>query len=201
MGRKRNSWKKIAFVFVLSFIIAVLAGFASELLMRKSSIWVAWFLLFMIIGVSIIFDIIGMAATAASEKPHHAKAANRVPGAKQTVYLLRNADFVANFCNDIVGDVAGTLSGAMAASILVDLIRIYPTLENQEIIWNTLLLALVASVTITGKAMGKTLAINESDEIMSKVGILIAKVEQITGYSFTDTKKKGGKRNGDSRKD
>jgi hypothetical protein len=155
----------------------------------------------MIIGISIVFDIIGIAATAATEKPHHAKAANRVSGAKQTVYLLRNADFVANFCNDIVGDVAGTLSGAMAASILVDLIRVYPSLENQEIFWNTFLLALVASLTITGKALGKTLAMNDADEIMSKVGTLIAKVEQITGHSFTDTKKKGGKRNGDSRKD
>lgn len=201
MGRKRKSWRQIAFVFVLSFIIAILAGFASELLMRKSSIWVAWILLFMIMGISIVFDIIGIAATAATEKPHHAKAANRVSGAKQTVYLLRNADFVANFCNDIVGDVAGTLSGAMAASILVDLIRVYPSLGNQEILWNTFLLALVASLTITGKALGKTLAINEADEIMSKVGILIAEVEQITGHSFTDTKKKGGKRNGDSRKD
>lgn len=201
MGRKRKSWKHIAFIFVLSFIIAVLAGFGSEMLMRKSSIWVAWILLFMIIGISIIFDVIGIAVTAASEKPHHAKAANRVPGAKQTVYLLRNADFVANFCNDIVGDVAGTLSGAMAASILVDLVRVYPTLGNQEILWNTLLLALVASMTITGKAMGKTFGINEADEIMSKVGMVISKVEELTGHSFTETKKKGGKKNGDSRKD
>ncbi|AHF07374.1 hypothetical protein [Desulfitobacterium metallireducens] len=201
MALKRKSWKKISFVFILSFAIAVLAGLGSELLMRKSSIWVAWILLFMIIGISIIFDIIGIAATAAIEKPHHAKAANRVQGAKQTVYLLRNADFVANFCNDIIGDVAGTLSGAMAASILVDLIRSYPSLGNQEILWNTFLLALVASLTITGKALGKSLAINEADEIMSKVGALIAKIEEITGHSFTDTKKKGGKRNGDSRKD
>ncbi|MPN63487.1 hypothetical protein SDC9_211246 [bioreactor metagenome] len=86
----------------------------------------------------------------------------------------------------------------MAASILIDLIRFYPALGEQEIIWNTLLLALVASMTITGKAFGKTVAINEADEIISKVGILIAKVEQITGHSFTDMKKKGGKRNGDS---
>lgn len=169
--------------------------------MRKSSVWIAWILLLFVIGISIIFDVIGIAATAATEKPHHAKAANRVPGAKQTVYLLRNADFVANFCNDIIGDVAGTLSGAMAASILVELVRSYPSLGNQEILWNTLLLALVASMTITGKAMGKTFGISEADEIMSKVGAVIAKFEQITGHSFTDTKKKVGKRSGDSRKD
>ncbi|MEA4902457.1 hypothetical protein [Desulfitobacterium sp.] len=198
MARKRKSWKQTAFVFILSFMIAIVAGFGSELLMRNSTIAVSWILLLVIIVISIIFDIIGIAATAASEKPLHAKAANKVPGAKQAVYLLRNADFVANFCNDIIGDVAGTLSGAMAASILIDLIHYYPALGEQEIIWNTLLLALVATLTITGKALGKTVAINEADEIISKVGILIAKFEQITGHSFTDMKKKGGKRNGDS---
>lgn len=198
MAVKRKSWKYIAFIFILSFVIAVLAGFGSELLVRKSSIWVAWILLSVIIAISIVFDIIGIAATAATEKPHHAKAANRISGAKQAVYLVRNADFVANFSNDIVGDVAGTLSGAMAASILVDLIRFYPSLGHQEILWNTLLLALVASLTITGKALGKTVAIQEADEIISKVGILIAGFERLTGHSFTDNKKKGGKRNGNS---
>lgn len=201
MAHKRKSWKHLLFVFSLSFAIAVLAGFGSELLMRKTSVFVAWLLLLFVIGIHVVFDIIGIAATAASEKPHHAKAANRVLGAKQAVYLVRNADLVANFANDIVGDVTGTLSGAMAASIVLDLMRYYPSLESQEILWNTLMLALVASITVTSKALGKSFAIYEADEIISKVGMVIASIERVTGRSFTDKKKKGGKRSGDSRKD
>jgi len=181
-------------------MIALLAVLGSKLLMKQASIWVAWILLVAIVVISIVFDIIGIAATAATEKPHHAKAANRVFGAKQAIYLVRNADSVANFANDIVGDVAGTLSGAMGASILLELISFYPSLGNQEILLNTLLLAFIASITVTGKALGKSFAINEADEIMSKVGIMIASFERVTGHSFTDKKKKGGKKCGDSRK-
>lgn len=199
MSYKRKSWKHLVFVFSLSFFIALLAGFGSELLMRKTSIWVAWILLFLVIGIHVAFDIIGIAATAATEKPHHAKAANRIEGAKQAVYLVRNADLVANFANDIVGDVTGTLSGAMAASIIIDLMRYYPSMESQEILWNTLMLAFVASVTVTTKALGKSFAIHEADAIISKVGVIIASLERVTGRSFTQPKK-GGKRSGDTRK-
>lgn len=201
MTYKRKSWKQLAFVFFLSFIIAIFAGFGSELLMRKTSIWVAWVLLLLVISIHVVFDIVGIAATAATEKPLHAKAANRILGAKQAVFLVRNADSVANFANDIIGDVTGTLSGAMAASIVVDLIRYYPSMEGQEILWNTLMLALVASITVTSKALGKSFAIYEADEIMSKVGIIIASIERVTHRSFTDRKKKGVKRSGDSGKD
>lgn len=185
---------------MMSFTLAVIAGFGSEILMERTNIILAWILLVMIIGVNIGFDIIGIAATAATEKPHHAKAANRVPGARQTVFLVRNADTVANFANDIVGDVTGALSGGMAASIVLELIKIYPQLEAQEIWINTLMIGLVASITVTGKALGKSFAIHEADEIMGRVGSLIAKLERLTGRSFMDKKRKGGKRNGDSRK-
>lgn len=200
MGYKRKSWKHILFVFLLSFTLAVIASLGTELLMRKTNILVALILLLVIIIINIGFDVIGIAATAATEKPHHAKAANRVSGARQTVFLVRHADTVANFANDIVGDVTGALSGGMSASIVIQILRSYPTLETQEIWINTLMIALVASVTVTGKALGKTFAIQKADEIMGQVGSVIARFESLTGWSFTEKKRKGGKRNGDSRK-
>lgn len=181
-------------------MLAVIAGLGSEILMERTSILTALILLLVIVGINIAFDVIGIAATAATEKPHHAKAANRVPGARQTVYLVRNADTVANFANDIVGDVTGALSGGMAASIVLKLIQTYPTLMAREIWLSTLMIGLVASITVTGKALGKSFAIYEADEIMGRVGSIIARIEGITGWSFTDNKKKGGKRSGDSRK-
>ena len=157
-------------------------------------------MLLVVIGLHVLFDIVGIAATAATEAPHHARAANRVFGAQQAVYLVRNADVVANFANDIVGDVTGTLSGAMAATIVMDLFRFYPYLGPYEIWLNTGMLALVASVTVTGKAFGKSFAINEADEIISTVGVFVATLERITGRSFTGRKKRGGRKNGVARK-
>ncbi|MDP4126783.1 MAG: hypothetical protein Q8912_07560 [Bacillota bacterium] len=199
--RKRKSWKHLVIVFIGSFIIAAIVGIGSELLMRRaSSLWVAALFLLAVIGVHIIFDIVGIAATAANEAPHHARAANRIRGARQSVYLVRHADFVANIANDVVGDVTGTLSGVMAAAIVIDIIRYYPALETKEIWVTTLILALVASITITGKAVGKTFAIQDANKVIAWVGNIIAAVEQITGWNLTGPKKRGGKKNGTTRK-
>jgi len=199
--RKRKSWKHLSMVFLVSFVIAAIVGFGSELLMRQaSSLWVAFLFLLAVIAVHITFDIIGIAATAAHEAPHHAKAANRIRGARQAVFLVRHADLVANMANDVVGDVSGTLSGLMAAAIVVDIIRLYPSLGMKEIWLSTLMLSLVASATVTGKAVGKSFAIREANEIIAWVGIIIAFIERITGWNITGPKKRGGKKNGAARK-
>lgn len=200
-SRKRKRLKHLLIIFSGSFIIAALAGSGSELLTSHASSIVAWLLLLVIILIHIGFDIIGIAATAATEAPHHARASNRVFGARQAVFLVRNADLVANIANDIVGDVTGTLSGAMAASIVIDFINNNKAFQAQELWLNTLMLALVASVTVTSKAVGKSFAINEANKIIGAVGVFLATVEKMTGWSFTGRKKREGKKNGPARKD
>ena len=72
----------------------------------------AFLLLFFIVALGILFDMVGVAVTAADEKPFHAMAAKKVPGAGKAIWLLRNADKVASFCNDVVGDSFGRHRGA-----------------------------------------------------------------------------------------
>ncbi|MHB1406419.1 MAG: hypothetical protein ACYCV0_12625 [Desulfitobacteriaceae bacterium] len=199
-SKKTKGWKHLLLIFVGTFLTAALVGIGSELLVRHSSLLIAGLFLLAVIGTGIVFDIIGMAATAATEAPHHARAANRVFGAQQAIYLVRNADVVANFSNDIVGDVAGTLSGVTAATIVVDLLRYYPTLAAYEIWLSTGMLALAASLTITGKAAGKTFAMQEANEIIAIVGRLMATVEKVTGWTLTKPKKRGGRKNESARK-
>ncbi|MCL0043818.1 hypothetical protein M1M96_01885, partial [Peptococcaceae bacterium] len=68
--------------------------------MRKlDNIALSFIVLIIIIFVGIVFDTFGTAATAAREKPFHAMAAKKVLGAKQSIYLVRNADRVANIAN------------------------------------------------------------------------------------------------------
>jgi len=199
--RKRKSWKYLVIIFLGSFVIAAIVGISSELLLRRtSSLWVAMLFLLTVIGVHVVFDVIGIAATAATEAPHHAKAANRVRGASQAVYLVRHADLVANLANDVVGDVTGTLSGVMAAAIVIDIIRLDPTFGTKEIWVSTLMLALVASITVTSKAVGKSFAIQDANKIIAWVGCALAAVEQISGRNLTGPKKRGGKKDGTSRR-
>ena len=56
---------------------------------------------FILLGI--VFDIIGVAVTAADERPFHSMAAHRTPGAREALGLIRKANKVSSFCNDVVG--------------------------------------------------------------------------------------------------
>jgi uncharacterized membrane protein YjfL (UPF0719 family) len=80
-----------------------------------------------------------------------------------------------------MGDSASTLSGALGALIVFRLITQHHLVSN----WYTIVMtALVASVTVCGKAMGKGIALQESSEIMFQIGRIVAWVERLTGREF-----------------
>jgi Mg2+/Co2+ transporter CorB len=134
--------------------------------------------LLFIILIGILADIIGTAVTAAQEAPFHAKAAKRVRGAKEGVFLLRNADKVANICNDVIGDIVGTVSGALGISIVVKIINNNPDIDT--LIANILMTALIASMTVSCKALGKTLAIERANDVIFFVGKILAQWGSLT---------------------
>ena len=95
-------------------------------------------------------------------------AARKVPGAQDAIRLLRNAERVSSICNDVVGDICGVVSGSASATISVQL------LTHFEFSWPTvvslLMSALVAGLTVGGKAIGKTFAVNSSTAIVHFTG-------------------------------
>lgn len=178
----RNIAKHLTIVFFGTFIVAAVIDFGSELFIREvSSLVLALFFLLFIILLHIIFDIVAVAVMSAEEAPFHAKAANKVRGAGQAVRLVRNADLVANFCADVVGDVTGTISGALAAGIVLDILKLFGKIAPPSIIVSTVFLALVASVTVTGKAWGKTFGVSRANEIIFYVGKVVSWIENTTG--------------------
>ncbi|MCG0274989.1 MAG: hypothetical protein L5655_02335 [Thermosediminibacteraceae bacterium] len=123
-----------------------------------------------IVFIGIMFDIIGIAVTSADETPFHAMAADKVPGGKEGVKLIRNADVVSNFCNDVVGDISGIISGAVGASIAA---KILNSGELSEILVNTFIAGLISTITVGGKALGKTIAIQNSKNIVYRVAYIL----------------------------
>jgi CBS domain containing-hemolysin-like protein len=108
-------------------------------------------------------------------------ASNRVRGARQGIWLVRHADKVSVFCNDVVGDIGGTLSGAIGASIVFQLVSSgFPLTET---VLSTLMIAAVAALTVGGKAMAKSFAISHSVEILLLAGKLLYALEKI-GFDF-----------------
>ena len=143
----------------------------SDEIMASSGMIVAFLILLAIILIGIIFDIIGVAVTSADEKPFHSMAARKVPGGQEAIRLLRNAERVSSICNDVVGDICGVVSGSASATIAAQV------LENFEFTWprivSLVMSALVAGLTVGGKAIGKTFAINSCTVIISFVGKVI----------------------------
>ena len=129
---------------------------------------IAFLILFAIVLLGIIFDIIGIAVTSADEKPFHSMASRKVPGAQEAIKLLRNAERVSSICNDVVGDICGVVSGSASATIAVQILQNFDfTFPN---LISLLMSALVAGLTVGGKAIGKTFAIGSCTKIVDGTG-------------------------------
>ena len=151
--------------FTVSLTISILSG-------ASLGFWLSLSVLFVVILTGIIFDLIGTAVTAANEAPFHAMAADKVAGSKQAIFLIRYADRVANFCNDVVGDIAGTLSGALVAGIVFNFANFFQRI-NEDLL-SSIGVASIAALTVGGKAFGKSYAIENANEIIFMVGKFIS---------------------------
>ena len=189
LKKARN--KTIRWVITIFFVTIVISGtisFVSDEVMSSSGIVTAFLILLTIILLGIIFDIIGMAVASADEKPFHSMAARKVPGAQAAIRLLRNAERVSSICNDVVGDICGVVSGSASATIAAQI------LNNLEFGWPQLISlsmsAFCAGLTVGGKAIGKTFAVNSATEIVHAVGKLIFWLEHIPGLLCAKKKNK-----------
>lgn len=168
---KNTNIKWIVLIIIWTFIISASISFVSNSLLSGVGIFFAFFVLVSIILIGIIFDIIGVAVTAAEEAPFHSLASRKVIGAKTAVKLIRNADKVSNFCNDVIGDICGVVSGAAGAIIISKLIS--KGISNNETVLALIVSATIASLTVGGKAIGKNFAMTQSNNIVYKTAWII----------------------------
>lgn len=158
-------------ITVITFFISIFMSFFSNETLGHATTVVSFLIVFVIITISILFDLIGTAATAADEAPFHSMASRKLYGARQAVKLIRNADKVSNFCNDVVGDICGVISGTAAAFIVYKFSGEGTNAQNS--IFALSITAMVASLTVGGKALGKSIALQNSNYIIYKVAVVI----------------------------
>lgn len=171
----KPNYKWIILIIFWTFLISGGISFVSNSLLAGVGIFFAFFILISIILVGIVFDIIGVAVTAADEVPFHSLAARKVTGAKTAVYLIRNADKVSNFCNDVIGDICGVVSGTAGAIIISKLIN--TGFIKQEKLLTLIISATIASLTVGGKALGKNFAMTQSNNIVYHTAWLIETIK------------------------
>lgn len=150
-------------IVVIAFCMSFTLSFISQSAIPNLSVFWGIFITLLFVFIGVVFDVIGVSVTSADEKVFHSMNARKVKGANIAVKFKKNADKVSSFCNDVIGDICGIISGAAATTIATSI----STSLNMDLFFVTLTVAgIVASLTIGGKAMGKSFAINKSDIIL-----------------------------------
>jgi CBS domain containing-hemolysin-like protein len=171
----KTSFKWAISIAFITFILAALFSITSNIVLNGVYWTTGLLVVLLIVFIGIFFDMIGIAATAADEVPFHAMASKKIYGSKHAIRLVRNADRVASFCNDVIGDISGIISGTATAIVIFQLaMELQQNGSNvSEYVINVLFTSVIASLTVGGKAFGKTLAIRYSKEIIFQVGKLL----------------------------
>ena len=156
-------------ITVITFFLSLFFSFLSTTAISKLNLLPSIIILFLVIFLGILFDLVGVAVTVAEEKDFHAKASKKIKGAKTGLKLIKHSSKVSNFCADVIGDICGVLSGAISALIALKLTEYYGMSSNLQFIIS----ALVASLTIGGKAFSKDIAKNNSTKIISIISKII----------------------------
>lgn len=156
-------------VFISTFILSMIFSYVSANGVSGLGLVPAILILVLVIAIGIFFDIVGVAVTVANEHEFHAKATKKVKGAKTSIKLIKNSARVANICADVIGDICGVLSGAISAMIASKIT------EKFGVNLQFVISAMVASLTVGGKALGKEVANNNSTPIVHFVGTFLNK--------------------------
>ena len=157
---------------VISFVLSVVMSYISNEALNSAGTVLSFAVLFFFIGLGIVFDMIGVAATSATEKEFHSMAAHRVRGAKEAVWMVRNAEKVSSICNDVVGDICGIISGATGALIVAHITA--GTSGLMKVLVSLLITGLISSGTIGGKAAGKGIAVSASGKVLAVCGRVLS---------------------------
>jgi len=179
-------------IAVITLVLAAIFSVTSNTLLSGLGWAFGMLIVLAIVILGVVFDIIGVASTATDEKPFHAMASKKLKGAKHAIIIARNADRVSNFCNDVIGDISGIVSGTAAAIVVLELSVTLGQGEGTPLhtVISVIFTSLVAAITVGGKALGKTFAINNATQIIYQVGRLLHFFEEKLHIRVLSDKKK-----------
>lgn len=164
----KNSTKWAFKVFILSISLSIIFSLVSQSLLPSLSPFFSIFVIVFFVFVSVIFDMVAVAFTSINkEQLDKFKNEN---GYVIAVKLCERADKVASFGGDVVGDICGILSGAGGVSLVVNM-NIQDT--NLNLVVTCLVSSLIAGITIFCKAIMKTYALQNCEQIAIMTGVYL----------------------------
>lgn len=162
-NKRLVDYKWILTVTLLAYCISLVFSFFSETMIPNTNSIIAVIIIFLFIGIGILFDMIGIAITVADVKTFNSMATKQVKGARLAVKLIKNNEKASSFCNDVIGDICGIVSGSAGIALATILSS---TFDLSLFVTSLLITAIIAAFTIGGKAIGKATAINKSTSIL-----------------------------------
>jgi len=153
-------------IFVLTLSMSLLFGVLSEFVLSKCGIVIAIIVIIILLVLAVLFDGIGVAVTACDGTAFKTMASQGIRGAREASIMVKHCEKVASFSCDIVGDICSILSGSAGAAITGKMAL--PAGTTASVLVATLVGSFIASLTVFGKALGKTYAINNSASFIFK---------------------------------
>lgn len=163
--------KWIILIVSITFVISFILSFISQVAIPNLSLFLGILVTLLFVAIGILFDIVGVAVTSADEAVFHSMNSRKVKGANVAVKFKKNAEKVSSFCCDVIGDICGVVSGAAATTIAAILVTKF---EWNLLVTGLFVTAIISSLTIGGKAIGKSFAINKSDIILYEFAKIIS---------------------------
>lgn len=152
---------------ILTLMLALMFGILSEVTLSNASIVLAIVVIVILMAISIVFDVVGVAFACCPLEPILSMASRKVKGSKAAIAMVRRGDIVSSVCSDIIGDMCGILSGAAGAAVAAKLIM--SQTGAVAVIIASVVSAVITALTVFGKAMCKRLAVEKCVPIVSFV--------------------------------
>jgi CBS domain containing-hemolysin-like protein len=163
-------------IFFITLIISAGVSVVAEYFISNVPLAAAVAILAGLIALGVIFDIIGVAFASCDPKPFIAMSAKGDKKAHAALKLLKNAEVVSSFCNDVIGDICGIVSGSAGAAITLKAL-VYNA-EMPEMVMSIAVSALISASTVGFKAWGKNIAFKNNKNIVLSVGTFFSVFEK-----------------------
>lgn len=166
---KKNNW--IYKVFLLTFILSIVFSSISNFIASNFNNFILLSITIVVILLGILFDMIGVAVITSKEANFHAMASKKIKGSKKAISLIKSSANISSVCNDVVGDICGIISGSLTAVLTLNVAGAF---NLDSILLAVLFTGITSTITVTGKAIMKKAAMDNSDIIVLKCGKILS---------------------------
>ncbi len=133
---------------------------------------------------------LGIAVASADYEVFEKWAKEGVKGSRVGLKLCENSEKMCSLCADVVGDICSTLCGAGGACVVATIASNFKN-NNLMLFTSISVSAIIAGITIFFKAIMKDQALNHSNRIILKLGLIL----ENTIYRESKEKLKNNKKN------